>query len=262
MAGSGFVVATFNMHAGTDGYGRHFDVVEACREIGADILILQEAFAPRGRPSQAEEVAQALDMTSRELPLARAWRLRSALADAPEEWEPHRPYPRAARALQVGGSSRRVASDPLRYEEGTWGLAMLSREEPLSSEVISLGRLSRDFTSRGALVLSFRSGLTVVGTHMAHSTHGSPLHLRRLRAALPDRDLPAVLGGDMNFWGPPIELLLPGWHRAAKGKTWPAWRPRHQLDHLFVTRSVRSRVGGAVRAGNSDHLPLRAELSF
>ena len=108
--------------------------------------------------------------------------------------------------------------------------------------------------------MTLGSGLRVVGTHLAHSTHGSPLHLRRLYSMLPSPGVPAVLGGDMNFWGPPLEAVLRGWRRSARGKTWPARRPRHQLDHLFVTRPVKVLGGGVVRAGDSDHLPLRAKL--
>ncbi|MHB1988424.1 MAG: endonuclease/exonuclease/phosphatase family protein [Acidimicrobiales bacterium] len=263
MAETPVIVATFNLHAGMDGYGRRFDVIEACRHLSADVLFLQEVFYPADGPSQAQEIGDALGLNCFELRLAQSWRIRSELATATSEaWEPRRPYPRARRALRVGGSLKR--DDPSRhaYDEGMWGLAVLTRESAVSSEALELGRLRRDFTSRAALSVRLQSGLVVVGTHMAHFTHGSAIHLRHLGSALPPSDDPAILGGDMNFWGPPIEALLWGWRRAARGKTWPSWRPRHQLDHLFVTRSVRSVAGGPVRAGNSDHLPLRAQLFF
>lgn len=252
-------VAAFNLHAGIDGYGRRFDVVAACAELAADVLILEEVFSPLTGASQAQEIADGLGLHCLELPLSSAWRIRQEIASAPPgEWEPRRPYPRTARALRVSRSAPR--SD--RYEEGSWGLAVLTREIPTSSEVIELGRLKRDFTARRALSLTLPSGIVVIGTHMAHFTHGSPVLLRRLASRLPDRKTPAVLGGDFNFWGPPIELLLPGWRRAVKAKTWPAGRPHHQLDHLFVTEAVRLLSGEAVRAGNSDHLPIRTELTF
>ena len=259
------IVATFNVHAGMDGFGRRYDLIEACRSLGADVLILQEVFAPVGATSQAAEIASALGYEALELPLSRSWRTRDELPAGVGDtdlWEPHKPYPRAGRALRVGRYIRAGDSENAGYEEGTWGLAVLTRGSPVSSRTIELGHLRRDFTARAALSVTLASGLQVVGTHMAHSTHGSPLHLRRLYAALPPRDMPAVLGGDMNFWGPPISLALPGWHRAALGKTWPAQRPRHQLDHLFVTPPVKVLSGSVARLGNSDHLPLRAEISY
>ncbi|MHB8244795.1 MAG: endonuclease/exonuclease/phosphatase family protein [Acidimicrobiales bacterium] len=260
---SPIAVATFNLHAGMDGYGRRFDVVDACRVLSADVIILQEAFAPVEGPSQAHEVATALGYESVELPLSRAWRLKKEIAHPPEmAWEPHKPYPHSKRALRVTTTLRHNDPSARDFEEGTWGIAVLTREPVVTAETIELGRLRRDFTARAALSLVLASGLRVVGTHMAHSTHGSLIHLRNLSSALPKRTEPAVLAGDMNFWGPPLELLLPGWRRAAKGKSWPSWRPRHQLDHLFVTPPVTSLAGGPVQAGNSDHLPMRAVLSF
>lgn len=256
------VVATFNVHAGIDGYGRRYDLVGACKEIGADVLVLQEVFSPGEAESQAGQIARALGLHCCELPLTRAYKARKPVPGAPpDEWEPRRPYPRAARTLRVGGRPRRPRPRG-EYEEGSWGLAVLTREEPVRFEALELGRLRRDFTRRAALLVELPSGLSVVGTHMAHFSHGSPLIFARLRAGLPPKDRPAVLAGDMNFWGPPVQAALPGWRRAAKGKTWPARRPRHQLDHLLVTPSVEASEGGVLRLGNSDHLPLRARLSF
>lgn len=260
------VVATYNLHAGMDGYGRRYDVVEACRLLGADVLILEEVFAARGGASQADEIGESLGYERIELPMSRAWRTREELP-APDDgsWEPHRPYPRSRRALRVGSYFRgahRVADG---YEEGTWGLAILARRPILASESIELGRLKRDYTARSALSVTIEGGLHVVGAHMPHLTHGSPLHYRRLDHALRPlvrRRAPAVLGGDMNYWGPPIELVLRGWNRAVKAKTWPAWKPWHQLDHLFVTSSVTTLGGEACRAGNSDHLPLRVTIEI
>lgn len=263
MADSRLVVATFNIHAGMDGYGRRYDLPQAVAALDADVIVLQEVFSPLEGPSQGEEVANELGYECTDLPLARARRAREPLpAPCGDSWEPSRPYARARRALQVGGFLSRPPRHPELYEDGSWGLALLTRERPTKWNAVSFGRLRRDVTSRAALVAELTNGLVVVGTHMAHATHGSLLHLLRLRRALPRRERPAVLAGDMNFWGPPLELLLPGWRRGAKGKTWPARRPRHQLDHLFISKAVTAVSGGAVAAGNSDHLPIRAEIEF
>ena len=104
--------------------------------------------------------------------------------------------------------------------------------------------------------------ITVVGTHLAHFTHGSPVLLERLRRRLPRPDRPGVLAGDMNFWGPPLTLALPGWKRAVRARTYPSWRAHSQIDHIFVTRPVELISGDALRIGNSDHWPLRAQVAF
>lgn len=254
-------VAAFNLHAGIDGYGRAFDVVEACRKLDTEVLVLVEMFSPHAGPSQAEQVADALGYGGRvERALYPAWRLRAPAPFAPEgSWEPKRSYPRTQRALRIGGG--RGQPDGLGYEAGTWGLAVLSKDAPVQHSVLQLGQLPKD-VPREALVVELASGLTVVGTHMSHFTRGSFLHFLRLRRHLPSSRLPAVLAGDMNFWGPPVSALLPGWRRAAVGPSWPSWRPRHQLDHLFVTRAVRIEGGGVLACGNSDHLPVRSDISF
>jgi hypothetical protein len=54
-------LATFNVHMGVDGWGRPFDVVSRCAALGADVLVMQESWAPDdGDPSTARRVADAL----------------------------------------------------------------------------------------------------------------------------------------------------------------------------------------------------------
>jgi len=290
-------VASFNAHAGMDGWGRPYDLTEACRHLDADVIVLQEIFAPVGAISQADEVAAALDYTAVELPLARAWRRTEAIWQG-KGWEPRKLLPPQQKALRVGGRVDLASSDLAGYEEGTWGLAVLSRVKVVTTEATQLGKLKRDFTKRGALRVDLEvpradgyetvdrsesaggggtddvrtppvclrtagvASFTVVGTHAAHLTAGSPLQLRRLRTELPPTDRPAALAGDMNLWGPPASLMLPGWTRAVKGRTWPAWRPHSQPDHIFVTGAVTVLEGEVVRAGNSDHRGVRARLRW
>jgi endonuclease/exonuclease/phosphatase family metal-dependent hydrolase len=269
-------VASFNTHAAMDGWGRPYDLAEACRALEADVIVLQEVFAPLNGRSQAEELAGVLGYSCHELPLARSWRRANPIWHG-KGWEPRKTFPNYQKALKVGGRIS-GAERPEGYEEGTWGLAVLSRRPVIRTEALELGTLRRDFTWRGALLVevgvqggpggsgglagSDGSSFTVVGTHAAHLTSGSPIQFRRLRESLPGKSTPAALAGDMNLWGPPLTLLLPAWRRAVKGRTWPARRPHSQPDHILVTRVVEVLEASVVRAGNSDHLPLRTALSW
>jgi endonuclease/exonuclease/phosphatase family metal-dependent hydrolase len=257
-------VASFNTHAGIDGWGRPYDLRAACETVDADVLVLQEVFAPLEGTSQADQLAESLGYSAVELPLARSWRRREPIGDG-KGWQPRRLPGATIRSLQVGTRLDRARKD---FEEGTWGLAILTRVPYLKSEAYEFGKLKRDFTHRGALMveLDLPAGaghnFPVIGTHAAHVSAGSPVHFRHLRHRLPPGDRPAAALGDMNIWGPPLTLLLPGWTRAVKGRTWPAWRPHSQPDHILVTESVTVNMGEVLRVGNSDHLAVRAELEW
>ena len=120
------------------------------------------------------------------------------------------------------------------------------------------GRSSTDIELPGADGL-----LRVVGTHLAHLSQGSPRHIASLRRTLNAMTpVPSVLAGDMNLWGPPLVLLLPGWSRAVRGRTWPTWSrwPLAQPDHILVRGPARAESGEVLPITDSDHLPVRATL--
>jgi endonuclease/exonuclease/phosphatase family metal-dependent hydrolase len=266
------VVASYNVHGGVDGWGRPFDVVDACRRIGADVLVLQESWCPDGAPSTAERVGAQLDYVVDELPFARG-RIAAPPAREQRRWGP-RLWARNANGLRL---DRERGSDPHRArskaalagaERGTWGLAVLSRLAVTHAQSIELGQLPTDPARRGAIVTEVdvpgaALRLRVVGTHLAHLSQGSPRHIAALRRAL--RDLsptPTALAGDMNLWGPPLSLLMPGWSRAVRGRTWPTWWPwpLAQSDHVLVGGAVKVESGEVLRIAGSDHFPVRASL--
>lgn len=263
-------VGSFNLHAGVDGWGRGFDVVAAARAVDADVLVLQEVWAPFGGTSQAAELADALGCALVWHPMAEGRRA-PPHAQAGGGWMRAGDYRPGANALYIDSErplSRRVRRSA-RYrqsEEGAWGLAALSRVPITGSEVVELGRLPRDRTARAVVVLRLdvgSAGLLVCGTHMSHLTSGSPLQFRRLATEIERRagDTPAVLAGDMNLWGPPLRALLPGWRRVVRGRTWPSWRPHSQLDHVLVRGDVAVQAAEVLPAMGSDHLAVRARLA-
>jgi len=262
-------VATFNLHAGVDGWGRRYDVVSSCARLDADVLVLQETWNPAGGEGLAAEVAAALGYQVHEVPLSDAILLEEVKAPG-TRWGPHRGDPLHARRLWVADSEdlsrlrrRRWGS---RAQSGSWGIAVLTRLPVRRVEVIELGRLRRDRSMRRAAILvevdvgSYP--VTVVGTHLAHFTHGSASHLQRLRRRLPAPRERGVLAGDMNFWGPPLSLALPGWRRAVRARTYPSWHAHSQVDHIFVTRAVEVLSGEMLQVGDSDHRPIRARLGI
>jgi endonuclease/exonuclease/phosphatase (EEP) superfamily protein YafD len=72
----------------------------------------------------------------------------------------------------------------------------------------------------------------------------------------------AVLAGDMNMWGPPVNSYVRGWRRAVTGRTWPAHRPHSQLDHVLVTPPVRVLEARIGEYAGSDHRPVVARLTL
>jgi endonuclease/exonuclease/phosphatase family metal-dependent hydrolase len=274
----GVVVATYNVHGGVDGWGRPYDVVAVCRAVDADVLVLQESWGPDGGESLSRQVARELGYAVEELTLARGRMVAPPPADG-ARWGPPlwtrthygmRLDRRPRRPPAAGcDPARRGAPAPVGLVRGTWGIAVLSRLEMRVVRTIDFGQLPTDPARRGAIVAevsmpSPRGGsLHVVGTHMAHLGQGSPRHIATLRRDV--RDLvgrAAVVAGDMNLWGPPLSALLPGWRRAVRGRSWPAWSPvlLAQTDHLLVTGPVRVRHAAVLRLAGSDHYPVRASV--
>jgi endonuclease/exonuclease/phosphatase family metal-dependent hydrolase len=269
------VVASFNVHGGVDGWGRPFDVVAACREIGADVLMLQESWAPDGGVSVAEHVAGELGYGAVELAFARG-RIAVPQDDGNPRWGP-RLWARSSHGMRL--DRRRAAATGHRAARpgravagrGTWSIAVMSRRPVTHTETIDLGQLPTDPARRGAVVMDVdldrATPLRVVGTHLAHLSQGSPRQIGALRRSLKTlTPEPAVLAGDMNLWGPPLALLFPGWSRAVRGRTWPTWwsRPLVQSDHILIRQAARESVtvvtGEVLRIAGSDHFPVRATL--
>lgn len=264
-------VATFNLHAGVDGWGRPFDVVGACRAIDADVLVLEETWTPKKGVGVAATVGAALGYTVFEQQFA-GGRLAGPHPRADGRWMKSLDWRGSSHAIyldsevpfagQVGRSKRYIDAEP-----GYWGVAVLSRLPAGHQRVIDLGRLKRDRARRFAVVVEIEVGgipLTVIGTHMSHISYGSPIQFRRLGRALRQtaQSGPCVLAGDMNLWGPLLIALMPRWRRALRRKTWPAWRPHSQVDHILIRGPLAVESGQAFGPMGSDHLPLQVRLAI
>jgi endonuclease/exonuclease/phosphatase family metal-dependent hydrolase len=263
-------VASFNLHGGVDAWGRPFDVVAAARSLDADVLLLQEAWTPEDGAGQAPAIAEATGASAHEVTLG-SGRRGTPHPEAATTWSRRRARLDGDHALYLESErplTRRLESSE-RYrdaEPGSLGLAIVSRLPVRSTAVVELGRLRRDRVQRRVLIAQVDvddAALTVVCVHMSHLTHGSPRQFRSLRAeldAIGGSHSATVVGGDMNLWGPAVALQLPGWRRAVKAKTWPAWRPHSQVDHLLVGRGVSVQGSRASGELGSDHLAISARI--
>jgi endonuclease/exonuclease/phosphatase family metal-dependent hydrolase len=263
-------VATFNLHAGVDGWGRPTRVLEVVKGLDADVLILPELWRADEGPDFYQDLASDLAMDGAFAPLARGERLTTGAGGS--GWQPRLAhfvgerglYFDEHRALTPVQRSHRTRVAGL--ESGTWGLGLLTRLEVDDVNVHPLGRLPREKVQRALVVARMRDGARafhVLAVHGAHLSHGSHRLYQRVNALVDalEPDLPVLLGGDFNCWGPLLRLLLPGWRELAVARTWPASRPHSQIDHLlgrgpWVTRDCFTRDGG------SDHLALVADVDL
>ena len=230
-------VASFNTHHGVDRRFEPFDVVEACARIDADVIALQETWRPRGEPGMAVEVADELGFKAVELVVAGADRHGHTL--------------HVRRDVDAG--------------EAEWGLAVLSRFPMTARPPVDLGWIPGDRALRKAQPVDIEvdgAVLTLINTHPTHRLYASVRHLRSMRRIVPPADRPAVVVGDMNMWGPVLTATLPGYRRAVRGRTWPAWRPHSQIDHILVSQPVAVLHGEVLAPCGSDHRPVRATVRF
>ena len=237
-------VASFNVHwgRGLRWFGfKPFDLVAACGRLDADVLVLQETWAPDDGPAQHDEVAEAHGYAVVARSLARA------------VLEP-RPNVVARPAAEA------------RPGDGDWCLAVLSRLPVVGSAVTELPQLRLDPATRAVVRVDVQAGagtLAVHGTHLPHLEMGAPLITGALREALGPATGPAVLLGDMNMWGWCISAMAPpGWRRVGRGRTFPAPYPHSRIDHLLVTPSVEVRAIEVVDDRGSDHRPIRARIAL
>lgn len=262
-------VATYNVHAGVDGWGRPSGVVDAAVELDADVLFLQEAWRSEG-VDLAADIAARTGATARTYSLGTGFRVTGGTG--PSSWQPRSALLFGTRGLFLDSehplrpSATRYLATAEGVERGEWCIGIVTRLPILAEEVVELTHLEKDLARRrlAHLTLETSTGpLEALGLHGAHLSHGSLTQYRELVADLDERvghGEAALLGGDLNAWGFLARRVLRGWRPAGRGATWPAWHPHSQLDHLFVRGPVEVVGGGPVAARSSDHRPMAASI--
>ncbi|HEY8217952.1 MAG TPA: endonuclease/exonuclease/phosphatase family protein [Acidimicrobiia bacterium] len=232
-------LATFNTHYGVLPVRRPpaepYDLEGALRGFDADVIVLQEVWRPDRRRGRADDAAAALGYDLHyEI---------TGFASADARWP-------------------RLTGDGI----GESGIAVLTRLplRRIGSPVVG-PTFGDPAPGRRVLDVEIDVGgvwVRLVAIHLtSRLPHGPPIQLRRLARLLPEPGTAAIVAGDCNFWGPPVEALLPGWRRGVRGRTWPARAPHSQIDHVLTRPAdVRVLAGQVLPDVGSDHRPVRVEL--
>ncbi len=157
-----------------------------------------------------------------------------------------------------------ASSGPAGRESGDLCLAILTTLPVTCYQVRALGRAPGDSVPRLAQVICLHlandASIRIINTHLTHRLT-SPVQLGALWRYLRRRPEPTLIAGDLNM---PrlIAGRLAGFEPAVSGRTWPAWQPLIQLDHLLADREVRAVAGSVLPSAGSDHLPVRATIAL
>lgn len=218
----------------------------AAASLDADVLCLQEVDRHLPRSGHADQVAVVADATG-----AVAWRFEPAIGGDPDgAWRP------------IGGTEG----------AGAYGVAIASRLPVLSWHTLALtppavpaimpgsiprqtgrgGRLGRPQVIRdmprvvlAAVVETRRGPMTVGCCHLTYVQGWNVAQLRRALALLRPLPAPRFLLGDFNMAGR-LPALASRWRSLARARTFPAWRPLLQIDHVLAEGHV-DLLGSSVR---------------
>lgn len=223
-------MATFNiLHGRTvrDGLVHRDRLVEAVRELDADILALQEVDLDQPRSGMADLTAVAAEAMG-----AVSHRFVAAISGTP-------------------GATWMAATGDEQPGTAAYGIALLSRFPAESWQVVRLPRIPVRFPMylpgpnrvqvvneepRAAMVGCLDTPLgpmTVANTHLSFVPGWNRIQLRRLVRDIRGFPAPRVLMGDLNM----VPETVRRWTRLrplATGVTFPADAPDRQLDHILT----------------------------
>ncbi|MCV7281837.1 endonuclease/exonuclease/phosphatase family protein [Mycolicibacterium flavescens] len=250
-------MATFNiLHGRTvrDGLVHRDRLVEAVRELDADVLALQEVDLDQPRSGMADLTAVAAEAMG-----AVSHRFVAAISGTP-------------------GATWMAATGDEQPGTAAYGIALLSRFPAESWQVLRLPRIPVPFPMylpgpnrvqivdeepRAAMVGCLDTPLgpmTVANTHLSFVPGWNRMQLRRLVRDLQGFPAPRVLMGDLNM----VPQAIQRWTRLrplASGCTFPADAPDRQLDHILTDdRSLRVSRCCTPELPISDHRALVVDV--
>jgi endonuclease/exonuclease/phosphatase family metal-dependent hydrolase len=246
-------IATFNILHGRSPADGRVDVdrlAAAVESLDADVLGLQEVDRGQPRSMRADLTAVAAKAMG-----APEHQFVAALSGTPGgTWM-------AATGEEQPGSASYGVALLSRYPAVSWRVVRLP---PLRATVPMWSRLTRrPFLARDeprvavAAVLDGPFGrFTVCNTHLSFIPGWNAVQLRRLVRSLTGSREPLALIGDLNLERRPATLIS-GMQPIASAVTFPADRPRRQIDHVLVGGGLQATgPAEAVQLPLSDHRAL------
>lgn len=245
------VLHGIDVRTGTVDLGAAADAIAALR---LDVVALQEVdrgLARSGGIDQTLELAERLDAVGVFAP--------ALLGDPGTRWEAVPTADSGGPAYGVGLLSRLPVRATQRRALPGGGAGA---RQPGASPT----RPGWDREPRTALTAELDVGderpLRVTSTHLSYLPWRGLLQLRAAARAAAGAGGPAILAGDCNLPVAPVRAVLGrGWQHAGGTPTYPASRPRLQVDQIAVTGGVAVRAVEVAAAGPSDHLAVVATVA-
>lgn len=255
-------LVTFNLWSGRSahpgaGRGKSVDLDllrTAIRELDPDVLALQEVDRRQSRSQHAD--------------------LAEVAAEAMGAHE-HRFVPTLAGTPGAMWS----LSGPRHRPNSEYGIALLSRFPVQRWQDIPLPALRPSFKvmlpvlrqhltvgeePRAAIIAHLDTPfgpVAVANTHLTWIPGSGVRQLQEVTRFLGDLTDPVLLVGDFNMWGP-LPRMITGYRPLAEHPTYPAAKPKRQLDHILLRgRGLTASSSRAVRVAVSDHLALVVDFA-
>jgi endonuclease/exonuclease/phosphatase family metal-dependent hydrolase len=248
-------MATFNILHGRsvhDGVVHRDRLVEAVKQLDADVLALQEVDLDQPRSGMADLTAMAAEAMG-----AVSHRFVAAISGTP-------------------GATWMAATGREQPGTAAYGIALLSRYPADAWQVLRVPRIPVRFPMylpgphrvqivheepRAAMLARLDTPLgpmTVANTHLSFVPGWNRVQLRRLSRDLNGFPGPRVLMGDLNM----TPSKIGRWRALGQAHTFPADEPDRQLDHILTDDAdLRVDRSCAPRLPISDHRALVADVS-
>ena len=231
--------------------------IAACKELGADLLGLQEIDEnqPRsGNSKQIEEIAAAMETTH--------WAYARTVIGTP------------------GAKWRKPAADEgvlhAEFSEPSYGIGLISKIPVQTWHRIELGHswigLPLPVASakgarfvyvkdepRVALIAELENGYTVAVTHLSFVPFVNYFQLRKLQRVMKKLPGKKLIMGDLNMgWNIPGRFTK--WQSLVTRNTYPAWKPAIQFDYILAAEKHSSTPLAHPQVGVSDHSSIGAHI--
>ena len=257
-------IATFNLLHGISlrtGRATEVDLRTAVAGLDADVVGLQEVDHAQDRSAGIDQTAVVADELA-----AAYWRFAPAVLGTPG---PVRTWTVATEEEPASGVASYGVGLVSRHPVRAWHVLRLPAAPgriPLlvPGDRPRLARVPDEPRIALAAVVEAPFGpVTMITVHLSFVPGFNIAQLRRLAQWATDLPGPHLLMGDLNLPGL-VPRLVTGWTQLARVATYPAPRPRVQLDHvlgrgvgLAAVRAVSTRDGGI-----SDHRALVVDLEL